>query len=173
MYDPTRIYLMGHSCSAHMLTSIFLDSSPVSPTLTPSLPLQAAVQAIIMSEGIYDLDLLLSTFPSYREWFVENAFGQRESYADFSTTKFRLRNSATHIRWLVIHSKGDSLVDAPQSEAIYTHLCEMHEAVGISANSVSQNTHDLKEEHNQILRGDDFVKIVGEFILGHTVTPAS
>jgi hypothetical protein len=161
VYDARRLYLMGHSCSAHMLASIFLDSSSISPTLSPPLPLLCATQAIIMSEGIYDIDLLLSHFPPYREWFIEPAFRPLQSYVDFSTTKFPLRSS--HIRWLVIHSKGDTLVDQLQSESMYKHLCELNEAA--AGTLIAKNTDELDGEHNDVLRGKEFVDIVASFIL--------
>jgi hypothetical protein len=172
-YDPRKIYLMGHSCGAHILASIFLDSSATSPTLTPSAPLLGAVQAIVMSEGIYDLDLLLSSFPEYREWFVEAAFGKQDSYAEFSVTTFPLRTPDPRIRWLIVHSKGDTLVDMAQSEGIYRHLCQLHEAVGVRTDvTVARDIDGLEDEHNVILSGERFVQVVGKFILadhlGHT-----
>ncbi|KAF8078038.1 Alpha/Beta hydrolase protein [Lyophyllum atratum] len=161
LYDPNRLYLMGHSCSAHMLTSIFLDSSSITPTLTPPSSLVQAVQKIVMSEGIYDLDLLLTSFPQYRDWFVGPTFGRRESYAPFSTTAFPLID--THIKWLIVHSKGDTLVNLSQSEAIYRHLCEIHG--GDASTRVYRNTDQLVDEHNDILLGFEFVAIVKDFIL--------
>lgn len=145
-----------------MLASIFLDSSAVSPTLSPSLSLLQSVRAIIMSEGIYNLDLLLATFPRYREWFIEAAFGAHESYDSFSVTNFALRKKSD-IRWLVIHSTGDSLVDLPQSEGIYKHLAGLEEG---PPPRVSHSFDVLDGGHNEILQGEPFVKIVGDFILG-------
>ncbi|KAF5381054.1 hypothetical protein D9615_003879 [Tricholomella constricta] len=161
IYDPDRLYLMGHSCSAHMLSSIFLDSSSITPTLTPPPSLFKAVKAIVMSEGIYDLDLLLTSFPDYLAWFVRPTFGRRASYAPFSTNAFSLID--THIKWLIIHSKGDTLVDLPQSEAMYRRLCELN---GSEASTrVYRNTEKLRGEHNDILLGLDFVDIVKDFFL--------
>ncbi|GLB35040.1 putative alpha/beta hydrolase fold [Lyophyllum shimeji] len=161
IYDPNRFYLMGHSCGAHMLSSIFLDSSSVTPTLAPPPSLLRAVQKIIMSEGIYDLDLLLSTFPNYRDWFVAPAFGRRESYAPFSTTTYPLIDK--RIKWLIIHSKGDTLVDLPQSDAMYQHLCELNG--GDASTRIHRNTEQLSGEHNDILLGLEFVEIVKNYIL--------
>jgi hypothetical protein len=165
-YDPRKIYLIGHSCGAHILASIFLDSSSVSPTLTPPAPLFDAVQAIVMSEGIYDLDLLLDSFPDYREWFIEDAFGARTSYAEHSVTAFPLRTPDPRTRWLIIHSQGDSLVDMAQSEAMYLHLTRLH-TISSVGNSilVSKNTNQLKEEHNAILSAEEFVSIVADYLL--------
>lgn len=166
MYDPGRLFLMGHSCSAHMLASIFLDSSLTSPSLTPSPPVLAAVKAISLSEGIYDLDLLLTSFPTYRELFVEAAFDSRESYAEFSTTSFPFRQSGAHIKWLIVHSKGDVLVDRLQADTFFNHLRGLYKSIGEApALSLFSCMDVLEGDHNDILRGDDFVQIVGNFML--------
>jgi len=166
LYDPQRIYLIGHSCSAHMLSSIFLDSSSVTPSLTLSHPLLRSIQGIIMSEGIYDLDLLLESFPNYREWFVISAFGQDRPLSEFATTKYSLRESSTHIRWLLIHSRGDTLVDLPQSEAMFEHLSQSHTSVGLAPESLVYKSVDkLEGEHNNIFTDDIYVKIVRDFVL--------
>ncbi|KAG5646677.1 hypothetical protein DXG03_002667 [Asterophora parasitica] len=160
-YDPSRLYLIGHSCSAHMLSSIFLDSKAVSPSLTPPPELVQSVKGIVLSEGIYDLDLLLADFPDYLQWFIRPTFGTRESYTPFSTTTFPL--IATHIKWLIIHSKGDTLVNLPQSEAIYRHLVDLN---GNEASArVYRNTDNLSAEHNDIFLAQDYAHIVKEFIL--------
>ncbi|KAJ7903407.1 Alpha/Beta hydrolase protein [Mycena olivaceomarginata] len=110
----TRLYLLGHSAGAHILSSIFLDSSAAFPSLTPPPAVLKAARGIVMTEGIYDIDLLLAKFPDYRQWFIA---------ADASTTGLALREgSPENLRWLVIHSKGDTLVDQPQSDAIVAHL---------------------------------------------------
>ncbi|KAG6850580.1 hypothetical protein H0H93_011248 [Arthromyces matolae] len=161
LYDPNYLFLIGHSCSAHMLTSIFLDSSSISPTLTPPPPLLQAVKAIIMSEGIYDIDLLLASFPDYLEWFIRPTFGHRDSYAPFSTTNFKLFDK--HIKWLVIHSKGDTLINPPQSHEMYHHLCDLYGDQSVT--HVQRNTDKLDGEHNDILLGFDYVYIVKDFVL--------
>lgn len=144
-----------------MLTSIFLDSSSITPSLTPSVTLLRAVKGIVMSEGIYDLELLLSDFPNYQEWFIGPAFGRHAVYASFSTTNLLLRDS--DIRWLVVHSKGDTLVNLAQSEAILSHLVKLH---GADAESRIRRSIDLlNSEHDDILGDDDYVKLVVDFIL--------
>ncbi|KAG6878694.1 hypothetical protein C0993_011509 [Termitomyces sp. T159_Od127] len=160
LYDPHHLYLIGHSCSAHMLSSIFLDSSSISPSLTPPPHLFQAVKAIIMSEGIYDPDLLLSSFPTYHAWFIRPTFGHNDSYAAYATAKLPLID--THIKWLIIHSKGDTLVDLPQSDIMYQHLCVLY---GDHANThIHRNTDRLDGEHNDILRGLDYVDVIKDFI---------
>lgn len=161
-YDLRRIYLIGHSCSAHMLTSIFLDSSLITPTLAPPPSLLRAVQGIIMSEGIYDLDLLLQHFPNYREQFVAHAFGGDKQLSRFATTKYSLRESSTHIRWLIIHSTGDHLVNPPQSELIFSHLSQAYGS--LTGHFISNNFDKLTGEHNDILTEDRYVDIYAEIV---------
>ncbi|KAK0240234.1 Alpha/Beta hydrolase protein [Armillaria nabsnona] len=161
VYDPQNIYIMGHSCGAHMLASIFLDSSFISPSITPSPQILNSVRCIIMSEGIYDIDTLIARFPSYRTWFIEAAFGGKPSYSDYSVTRLALRTKS--IRWFVIHSKGDTLIDTAQSEIMYQHL---HELYGTSADCfVNVDMVRLHADHNAILEEDAFVELVGDYIL--------
>lgn len=164
--NTRQIYLIGHSCSAHMHASIFLDSSPVTPSLTPAPSLVDAVKGIISSEGIYDPDMLLQSFPTYKEWFITAAFGEETPLVNFATTTYPLRPCSTHIKWLFIHSNGDTLVDPLQSNAIFEHLSQLYKSAGLKAEEfVKKNFDRLKQEHDAILEGDEYVEIIGDFIL--------
>jgi acetyl esterase/lipase len=156
VFDPSNLTLIGHSCSAHMLASIFLDSSAITPSLSPSPELLHSVKAIIMSEGIYDLDILMASFPNYREWFIQRAFGITESYSQFSVLTYPSRPLSA-ISWLLLHSKGDTLVDQIQTDAMYDHLSQLY------PQNVSRNVDGLVEEHNDILRGDRYVELISQF----------
>ena len=115
-----------------------------------------------MSEGIYDLELLLDYFPQYRD-FVAATFGEEKPLSNFDTTKHPLRNSSSHTRWLIIHSTGDQLVDPSQSEAIFHHLSLL---CGPQAEHfVLKNFDKLTGSHNGILVEDDYVKIVRNFVV--------
>ncbi|KAJ7710004.1 alpha/beta-hydrolase [Mycena rosella] len=165
VFDPAGrpMYLMGHSAGAHILTSIFLDSAHVFPSLTPPSPVLQAVRAIVLSEGIYDIDLLLARFPEYRGWFIAAAFGDRESYADVSTTSLSLREGSD-LRWLVIHSAGDTLVDMPQSDTMDAHLRGLY---GPAADTrVARNFDQLDVDHDDVLRSPLFVDVVRAFVDG-------
>ncbi|KAI0082727.1 alpha/beta-hydrolase [Panus rudis PR-1116 ss-1] len=167
-YDPTRLFLIGHSCSAHMLTSIFLSPPPHNPPhdpphpdpLTPSDKLLKAPQGIILSEGIYDIDLLLESFPAYKDWFIANTFGDLPSYAAFDTTTYRLRkpDEQNHIAWFVIHSKGDQLVDVLQSQNFYQHVGEL------TGGDRLRWDESLNSGHNDTLKEDAYVKMVAKFV---------
>jgi acetyl esterase/lipase len=158
-FDSQTLFLLGHSCSAHMLASIFLDSSATSPTLTPSPSLLASVKGIAVSEGIYNIDSLLLRFPTYREQFIENTFGKHESYAQFDVSRYPLRSLGTF--WLVLHSKEDTLVDEPQSEGMYRHLYDLY---GEDKECISFNADALKGEHSAIFNGDEYLIVIGEFV---------
>ncbi|KAI0818549.1 Alpha/Beta hydrolase protein [Irpex lacteus] len=198
-YDPGRLYLAGHSCSAHMLMSIFLSpppplpraqdsnstaTSPSPPTYTPTrepthiyffpqlIPsprLIASVRGFILSEGIYDLDLLLRSFPAYKDWFVAAAFGERDSYAAVNTIQGIIRKppqppstptvkEEDKAKWLVIHSTGDTLVDVLQSQGFADNLREQ-------GADVELNDSEVTEEHNDLLRGEVYPTLVANFVL--------
>lgn len=159
-YDPKRIVLIGHSCSAHMLSSIFLDSTAVTPELTPTPELASAVKAIICSEGIYDLDALVEDFPSYKSYFVEAAFGAGPKWEGFSVARYPVRKGAEHVKWLIVHSTGDTLINQRQGDVILEHLNGVY-----GEDAVSHNLKELDEEHDPLLCGKVYQRIVGDYIL--------
>ncbi|EEB99569.1 hypothetical protein MPER_00730, partial [Moniliophthora perniciosa FA553] len=147
---------------AHMLSSIILDSSHVTPSLTPADKILAAVRGVIMSEGIYDLEMLLSRVPGYKDWFIEPAFGHMHSYADFSVSRYPPRGD-NDVRWFIIHSKGDTLVDLVQSETMASHL----KAISSPAH-VEDSIGQLEDEHDDVLRNEEYIRMVTRFILQDT-----
>lgn len=161
-YDSSRIYAFGHSCSAHMLTSILLAPTSGADVLTPSPKLLAAVRGIVLSEGIYDIDLLLRSFPPYKKWFIANTFGDLPSYETFNTANYRFREGGEHIKWLVIHSEGDTLVDKLQADTICARLQHLIDA-GKGSGSVETNW-ELMSEHNAILKEEGYPEIVNTFV---------
>jgi acetyl esterase/lipase len=164
-FDPAgrRMCLAGHSAGAHILTSIFLDSSAATPSLTPTPAVLQAVRGIAVSEGIYDIDLFIARFPETRAWFIAPAFGDLSSYADFSTTRYALRKDSD-LRWLVIHSPGDTLVDMPQSDAMYANLRALYGAA--ADEHVARNVDQLDVDHDDVLRSPVYVDIVRAFVEG-------
>ncbi|KAI0375031.1 alpha/beta-hydrolase [Pilatotrama ljubarskyi] len=168
---PSQLYLLGHSCSAHILASIFL-ASPF-PQLTPSRQLLAATRGILLSEGIYDIDALLRSFPNYKSWFIANAFGHHDAYPHVNVASYPLRTGAEHVRWLIIHSKGDLLVDQLQSEIMYAHLANLARGAPSSGplQMVEKNFDELKENHNDLLRGTVYPRIIADFVTGDRTPP--
>lgn len=141
-----------------MLSCIFLDSSAVTPSLTPSPELLHSVKAIILSEGIYDLDMLIVSYPECPEWFIRRAFGIAESYPQFSVLKYPPRPSSA-ISWFLLHSKGDTLVDQIQTDAMHLHLSKL-----FPPDKVYRNVDELVEDHNDITSGNRYVELVSQFI---------
>ncbi|KAI0780795.1 alpha/beta-hydrolase [Trametes elegans] len=158
------IYVLGHSCSAHILASIYL-ASPY-PELTPSRQLLASTRALAFSEGIYDIDALLRSFPNYKQWFVASAFGDRDAYEDVNVASYPPRPDAEHLRWLVIHSTGDTLVDPVQSESMYAHLSALfgHVQPAPPVPPVQKNFDELDEGHNDLLSGVVYPRIIADFV---------
>ena len=160
-----------------MLASILL-ASPF-PELTPSQSLLQAVRGVVVSEGIYDVDALLRSFPGYREWFIANTFGDHATYPDVNVASYQTRPGGEHIRWLVLHSSGDVLVDQLQSEIMYAHLSSIaitsDESVPPAATGprprVSKNFDELSEAHNELLKGVVYPRIVADFIATDVAAP--
>ncbi len=132
----------------------------------PSPVVLRAIQGVILSEGIYNIDALLQSFPTYRDWFIADAFGDLSNYNQHSVTSMPLREGASHIDWIIIHSRGDTLVDIRQSEGMYEHLQFLHEGNLLGRGRILKNWDDLEDEHNAILQSGKFVQMVGDFILG-------
>lgn len=119
---------------------------------------------MILSEGIYDLDLLVASFPSYIDDFIATAFGSTGPYSALSVLR-PLREGASHIKWLIIHSKGDKLVDMQQSERMHEHLQRVYTDAGLSATQfVKANLDELVEDHDDIFV-DTYIRMVSSYIL--------
>lgn len=116
-----------------------------------------------MSEGIYDLDRLLVSFPTYKDWFIANAFGDEPSYAGSSPTNYPLRGDAGHISWFIIHSHVDTLVDIPQSQGMYDHLRTLYHSIGCGE-AVEKDWETIRLEHNDMLKTDAYSGFVGGII---------
>ena len=154
--DTDNLVLIGHSCSAHMIASIAMNSAE--PALVPAPAILSAIKAIVCSEGIYDLDALLATFPGYRAYFVAAAFGDNADYAKYNAAGWPLREGA-QIEWLLLHSREDTLVDVGQAERMHAHLATLDpERVVLELDTVVG-------EHDDVLNsGEAYVARVCAFI---------
>jgi len=162
-----EIYLIGHSCSAHMIASIILDSTSITPSLNTPSRLLDAIKGVIMSEGIFDIDQLVSCFPQYRERFVSDAFGGTAKFSDFSVFNYPSREHMDSTRWLLVHSKGDSLIDVGQSQAMYEHISRLYLKQNLPVDKhVYIDTDGLQAEHDDIFKEDKYIETVSSFILG-------
>ncbi|KAF8334066.1 uncharacterized protein EI90DRAFT_3050872 [Cantharellus anzutake] len=155
----TSLHLIGHSAGAHILGSLFLSPPPLADGVSPPSPCYACsistlpwrknpspslvrhVRSIICLAGVYNLDLLLRSFPqeSCRLMMIDG-FGDRDHYVDVDLTTYNRLSSSSSllvpeeckrvidngIRWVIVHSQGDSLVDMLQPEAFYKRLMELY-----------------------------------------------
>ncbi|KAG8786803.1 Kynurenine formamidase [Serendipita sp. 397] len=159
--DTSRLFLVGHSCGAHMIASLVLDppggeGTQLDPPL--SLDVYQSIKGLVAAEGIYDLMLLLKTFPDYRD-FVEGAFPTTGSLEEYSVSRYLCR-SGTAIPWLLIQSPGDTLIDTPQAEAMYQHLRLEYERNGWDTNLIRRDFESVKGDHDELLSTLDFAKLV-------------
>lgn len=165
-YDPSRIYALGHSCAAHMLTSIFLCPPPAfqSSAVTPPSPrLLQAVRGVMLSGGAFDLDQLVRVAPKAKSLYIALPFGDLPSYEAFNTTKWEFREGGEHYRWLVVRSEGDKVVDRATNEVVVTHLEELLSKAGGRG---SVETHwELTGGHNEMLHEEDYPRVVASFVL--------
>lgn len=112
-----------------------------------------------MSEGIYDIDLLLLSFPEYRTWFIENTFGKRDTFEDVSAFSASTCPNSQHIHWFIIHSKGDTDVDERQSQGMCDSLRE-------KSFLVSKSFYELEDEHDTIPQCPQYVAMIDRYING-------
>ena len=152
-FDATRLYLVGHSAGAHMLTSLLLDAAAsLTPLpadtdyLRPDGAVLRAVRGVALASGIYDVARLVAAFPAYERQFVRQAF--RAPYACWDTTRYPLHAGAAALRWRVIHSAGDTAVDLGQSQAMFAHLRRLYAERGWDAERVSKDWDTLTGPHD-------------------------
>lgn len=159
------------------------------------------ITGIIGIEGIYDIDALMDSFPSpFYRGFVEQAFGTRSPlapatpsvpsrsvdsntpareprpYDDVNATLYTLPGAGTadHLRWAVVHSRGDTLVDLIQAERMASRLRELYNGVETEEfrNGEEKEERVVLEldrvtgEHDDLLDSEALALLVGDFILG-------
>jgi acetyl esterase/lipase len=158
-YDAKQLHLAGHSCGAHILATLFMDHTDAFPYASrlPDDALIPHIRSISCSEGLFDLDLLIQNFPSYRRWFLASAFGDQQDYRAVSPVHYSLREGSS-VRWLILHSTGDRLVDLVQSEAFFAKLTDL----GVSP---EKDWESLEGDHDQILDTAAYALAIHTFVL--------
>ncbi|KAG9121039.1 Kynurenine formamidase [Ceratobasidium sp. 392] len=155
-----NLYLVGHSCGAHMITSLVLEAPSESSNIPFPADILSNIKGLFLSEGIYDIDLLLTKFPAYSE-FIEGAFGKHESYKDLSPAHYQLQGDSP-LYWLVVHSKGDKLINEEQAESLWDHLWELYDRRGHQY--VEADWERLTADHYEVLQNPDFAAMVAQFV---------
>ncbi|CAO3596356.1 unnamed protein product [Absidia cylindrospora] len=128
--------------------------------LDPELPSLNFVRGVIGADGIYNLPLLVNTFPTYMD-FVSQAFGpDTAAYQQASPISKSPRHSPSSsplVPTLIIHSMDDQLVDVAQAESIYHHLKALNFNVTLDSTSV-------KGDHYDMIKSTAFVSLVSGYI---------
>ncbi len=105
--NSQKIFLVGHSAGAHMIA--FWASEFNHPS----------IKGFIGLEGIYDLNQLAKTWPSYVDWFIKPTFTEEKMWSSASPNQLKLNSKSP---WLLVHSKKDELVDINQTIDFNKHL---------------------------------------------------
>ncbi|KAI8060846.1 Alpha/Beta hydrolase protein [Gongronella butleri] len=149
-YDPSKMILVGHSAGAHIATMLLLDEKyNTDPYLA----------GIVGADGIYDLPLLLRTFPDYLD-FISQAFGNdQEKYAGASPTQLPQPRPQTldNVPVLLIHSPDDQLVDVAQTLAMRDRL------VQLGVTRVVVDDVSCRGDHYAMITTPQFVRRVIQF----------
>ncbi|KAI8367440.1 Alpha/Beta hydrolase protein [Choanephora cucurbitarum] len=146
-YDPCKIFVVGHSAGAHIALMLLLDTQ---------LPYHQYIQGVIGVSGIYDIPLLIKTFPSYID-FIEQAFGSDQAtYYDaspVSKTTSGLGNKPV----IIAQSSEDSLIDSQQADVMYHHLSKFHSNVFLDMT--------IKGDHYEIMRTGKLKHLIQQIIV--------
>ncbi|MER3496391.1 MAG: hypothetical protein C4320_06120, partial [Armatimonadota bacterium] len=113
-YNPRKVVVVGHSAGAHIAAIL-----ATSPRL---FNVAGKPEGFVGLEGIYDLPTLAARWPTYPQWFLNAAFGaDRRGWESASPTH---RPVVARSPWLIVHQRGDELVDVAQSDLFSRHLRE-------------------------------------------------
>ncbi|KAJ2771838.1 hypothetical protein IWQ56_001627 [Coemansia nantahalensis] len=106
--DTSQVHLMGHSAGAHLLMLLLVAPHAEFPHMD-------AVRSAVGIGGIYDIPGLLAAHPDYSD-FVDLAFSasQHESASPRHVAQ-TARAGARHVRFLVVHSTTDEIMNIDQA----------------------------------------------------------
>ncbi|ELR11615.1 esterase LipO, putative [Acanthamoeba castellanii str. Neff] len=124
---PVELWVCGHSAGAHMAGLLALDPSYLASTHKEGDREGVRVAGWIGIAGIYDLPRLHADFPTYKEHFLDFAFGEDESKWRDASPQFLSHTGRSTSPWLVVHSEEDELVNTAQPVHWVQHL----EALGV------------------------------------------
>jgi acetyl esterase/lipase len=128
-FDGGKVFLIGHSAGAHIAATLAL--APEFDSVSPQ------VSGYIGIEGIYDIPALVRRWPTYRDWFIDLAFGSNPGLWKQASPQYW--RGKTVRPWLLIHSTKDELVDMGQSEGFFHHLHRLK--VPATLDKSSQQSH--------------------------------
>ncbi|CAO3669479.1 unnamed protein product [Rhizopus stolonifer] len=129
-YDPQQIYLVGHSAGAHIALMLLLDDS---------FGCNSIIRGVLGVSGIYDIPLLLSTFPSYLG-FIQQAFGTCDYHQASPVCHHHI---VSKVKVMIAHSQEDSLINNQQALVMTDHLKSLQANVILDMN--------LKGDHYELM----------------------
>ncbi|KAJ3131196.1 Kynurenine formamidase [Physocladia obscura] len=168
LWNPKNWFIAGHSAGAQLGSLLSLNSNYIQKSLAnllqnsaePSLSTwRDRFRGYIGVEGIYDIPLLVATYPSYRDWFISNAFGKEGDarWIDGSPVLTQLVDTDFSASHLVIFSKNDGLVDIAQSQRWVDRLKKIAKNDVAKINGTSDTKWTVDEEFDSILSNHDDV----------------
>ncbi|OBZ75338.1 putative isoprenylcysteine alpha-carbonyl methylesterase ICME [Grifola frondosa] len=153
-YDASRLYLLGHSCSAHILASIFLTPPPPPLPHPHSRPLpRSSPPPAPSSSQRASTTSTSSSAPS-----PPTAPGSSPPPSAPATPTHPSTPPPTPSATAQPTSSGSS--STPASERMYDHLCAL-----LPEGTVQRDWDHLTEEHNDLLKGDTYPDIVRDFVV--------
>ncbi|CAO3567695.1 unnamed protein product [Mortierella alpina] len=167
-YNPDHMYLVGHSAGGQITGLLALRPDlylePVEVELgLPEGSLHKAIRGVVGVEGIYNVDKLLKTWPSYRD-FVIQGFGLDpaaliQGSPDGQPWPANANDALP--RYAVIHSNQDELVDPAQANDYHAYLQSI--AGTLQRDWVAIEFGDWGS-HDDMLQTTQFTKTITKYI---------
>ncbi|KAJ3022106.1 UNVERIFIED_CONTAM: Kynurenine formamidase [Siphonaria sp. JEL0065] len=184
-WKPKSFFVVGHSAGAQIGSILALDASFIQNALNVLVQGSATfnqtswmnkIRGYIGVEGIYDIPLIIKNFPTYKDWFIDAAFGLESDNgwvigSPTLTNAFNppltesINNGIKLASHLVIHSTGDELVDVVQSKEWYDKLVSLRTGTPGADNWVLHyDATSMTEKHDDVLLADRFYDLVANWI---------
>ncbi|KAJ3349877.1 Kynurenine formamidase [Kappamyces sp. JEL0680] len=133
--------LAGHSAGAHLNGMVVMKPGFLSDDLVQQ------VRHLVGIEGIYDLETLTASFPTYPAWFLDHVFPVREDWPSVSLCRDPLQQ--THVPHTIVWSRDDELIDERQGLEFKQTLERL--GVAVEYDTSIPGTHDLMVRHPAML----------------------
>ncbi|KAI8988710.1 Alpha/Beta hydrolase protein [Pilobolus umbonatus] len=144
-YDCYKnIYLVGHSAGAHIAMMLLLNDD---------YGCNSQIAGVVGVSGIYDIPLLLRTFPSYGD-FITQAFGTTQLLK--ASPVSQMPHHSITAKVIIVHSAEDTLIDRSQAESMIQHLQ--------SINIPSTVDFSVKGDHYDIMNSSQLLSIIHTLI---------
>lgn len=147
-----QLFLVGHSAGAQISAMLAMSQEWLRGSVWE------CIKGVVGVEGIYDIPLMISAFPSYID-FVEQAFTLDKEIWKAASPQYCCSKRPLP-SFLILFSLEDELLDLPQSTNFLAHL----QSQPLSANvRPPQLRTDMVGKHDDMLRAQEFFKAVMDF----------